>query len=132
MKNFIKKYWTHILNLSFLGYLVFLLGFLASNISSTDEPPAYLGLLFLVQIFMVIGIWVEIIYYMIKAIKIKDLKNIGLHIAGIYLLNIFYIPCFCLKYIHKDGKAKIKNIIYVLVSVGMFVAAFSTIFMLQP
>ncbi|MCR5146108.1 MAG: hypothetical protein K6B70_01995, partial [Clostridia bacterium] len=118
MNNFIKKYWTHILNLSFLGYLAFLLGFLASNISSTDEPPAYLGLLFLVEIFMVIGIWVEIIYYMIKAIKIKNLKNVGLHIAGIYLLNVFYIPCFCLNHIHKDSKAKIKNFIYVLLSVG--------------
>ena len=127
MKNFIKKYWTHIFNISSLVYLTFLF-ILFTNVvknENPDNPPTYLIALFIIEIIAVLGIWAEIIYFIVKAAKDKELKNKGLHIAGIYFLNYFYIPCFSLSYIHKDSKAKVKNIIYVIVTVCLFVV-FST------
>ena len=127
MKNFIKKYWTHIFNISALAYFIFMFR-LFTNVVKNDtsgNPPPYFMVWLIIEILMVIGIWAEIIYFIVKAAKNKELKNKGLHIAGIYFLNFFYIPCFNLKHIHKDGKAKIKNIIYVLITVFMFIL-FST------
>ena len=123
MKNLIKKYWTHILNISFLAYLIYIFGLFTNGIKNnySAEAPSYLGILVLIEMIMVIGIWVEIIYHIVKAAKNDELKNKGLNIMGIYLLNIFYIPCFSLNHISKDSNAKIKNIAYVLLSVGMFV-----------
>ncbi|MBE5806050.1 MAG: hypothetical protein E7313_04995 [Clostridiales bacterium] len=127
MKNFIKKYWTHIFNISSLVYLTFLF-ILFTNVvknENPENPPTYFIALLIIEIIAVLGIWAEIIYFMVKAAKNKELKNKGLHIAGIYFLNFFYIPCFSLSHIHKDSKAKVKNIIYVIVTVCLFVA-FST------
>lgn len=127
MKNFIKKYWTHIFNISSLVYLTFLF-ILFTNVvknENPENPPTYFIALIIIEIIMVLGIWAEIIYFIVKAVKDKELKNKGLHIAGIYFLNYFYIPCFSLSHIHKDSKAKVKNIIYVIVTVCLF-AIFST------
>ena len=123
MKNFMKKYWTHIFNISVLAYLIFTFRLFANAVKndSSENPPTYFIVFLIIEIIMVMGIWAEIIYFIVKAVKDKELKNKGLHIAGIYLLNFFYIPCFSLNHIHKDSKAKIKNIIYVLVTACMFV-----------
>ena len=122
MKNFIKKYWSHIFNISVLAFLIYTFRFLANVIEtdSSSQPPTYFILLLLIELLMVIGVWIEIIYFIIKAAKDKELKNKALHIIGIYFLNFFYIPCFSLKHIHKDSKATIKNIIYVIITVVMF------------
>jgi hypothetical protein len=133
MKNFIKKYWTHIFNISFLAYLIFIF-VLFTNVmknDSSDNPHTYFLLFLVIEVLMVFGVWAEIIYFIIKAAKNKELENKGLHIAGIYFLNMFYIPCFSLKHIHKDNKAKIKNIIYVLVTVCMFIAFCSSVLKFQ-
>ena len=122
MKNFIKKYWTHILNISFLAYLIYVFWLFTNVVENnhSDVMPSYFGILVLIEGILVIGIWVEIIYYIIKAAKNDELKNKGLNIMGIYLLNVFYIPCFSLTHISKDSNARVKNIVYVLLSVGMF------------
>ena len=123
MKNFIKKYWTHVFNISVLAYLIGIFKLFSDIIKNetADNPPTYFMVLLIIEALMVLGVWAEIVYFIIKAAKNKELENKWLHIAGIYFLNLLYIPCFSLKHIHKDSKAKIKNIIYVLVTVCMFV-----------
>ena len=124
MKNFMKKYWTHIFNISVFAYLIFIFTLFTNDTKneSPDNSAVFFITLLLIELILVIGVWAEIIYFIIKAAKNKELKNKGLHIAGIYFLNMFYIPCFCLKHVHKDSKVTVKNIIYVLVSVSMFIA----------
>lgn len=133
MKNFIKKYWTHIFNISVFAYLIFIFVLFANVMknNSSDNPPTYFLVLLIIEVLMVLGVWAEIIYFIIKAAKNNELENKGLHIAGIYFLNMFYIPCFSLKHIHKDNKAKIKNIIYVLVTVCMFIVFCSSVLKFQ-
>lgn len=124
MKDFFKKYWTHILNLSFLGLMIAIFAVISNGIKNgNSEPPAgFFPVALLLEIILVIAILVEMFYFLIIAIKRDDSKNKGLHLLGIYMLNIFYIPCYVLTHVHKDSKAKAKNIVYVLVSVGMFIA----------
>lgn len=124
MNNFFKKYWSHILNISFLIYLTVFFAIIGEGVKneSSAPPPAFFPLFLLIEILMVVGILFEIIYYMIKAAQCDDLKNKGLCMVGIYMLNVFYIPCFALKHIHKDSKAKVKNIIYVITSIVLFIA----------
>lgn len=133
MKNFIKKYWTHIFNISVFAYLIIIFMLFTNSVKneSSDNPPTYFIALLLIEVLMVFGILAEIIYFIIKAAKNNELENKGLHIAGIYFLNMFYIPCFSLRHIHKDNKAKIKNIIYVLVTVSMFIIFCTSVFKFQ-
>ena len=53
--------------------------------------------------------------------QLKELNNKALHILGLYFLNVLYIPCFLLKYVHKDEKTTIKNIIYIIVIILLMV-----------
>ncbi|MBE6147356.1 MAG: hypothetical protein E7168_03355 [Firmicutes bacterium] len=62
-------------------------------------------------------ILIEMIIYMIHAIKNKELKNNGLWVALIYIFNVFVIPYYHLKYVIKDEKTTIKTKIYILIMV---------------
>lgn len=117
MKDFIKKYWTHILNLIFLIYSICIFMF----INYMGESIEIITLLLSMLLLFVIGIWIEIIYFIIRVIKIKEIKNKVLVIFLIYILNVFYIPCFVLKNIYKDNKSKIKNIFYVIISIFLYI-----------
>lgn len=128
MKNFIKKYWSHILNIVFLLYCISILTFFANikdnEITSIAIPIILIG----IEAVLVIGVWIEIIYFMIKAIKNNEIKNKALSIVLIYLLNVFYIPCFALKHIYKDNKAKYKNAIYIIISILLYLLLTIVIF----
>ena len=128
MKTFIKKYWTHIFNIMFFVYIIGVMNFFANNmdveINSIITPLILLGITFV----FVIGLWIELIYYMIKALKNDELKNKGLAATLIYALNLFYIPCFVLKHMYKDKHAKLKNAIYIIVSVALYIILIFVIF----
>ena len=128
MKNFIKKYWSHILNIVFLLYCISILTFFANvkdnEITSIVIPIILIG----IEAVLVIGVWIEIIYFMIKTIKNNEIKNKALSIVLIYLLNVFYIPCFALKHIYKDNKAKYKNAIYIIISILLYLLLTIVIF----
>ncbi len=70
MKNLIKKYWTHIFNLIFLLYIISLFMFINFMEEKTTSIEI-LNLLLIIILFFVIGIWIEIIYFIIKVIKTK-------------------------------------------------------------
>lgn len=111
----IKKYLTHIFGIFFLGYLNILFYRLGHN---NDKQ---MMILFILELLIVIGCIVEMIYFIIKAAKTKELKNKALHCILIYLFNIFYIPCFSLKHIYKDANYKIKNILYLIITIILYI-----------
>lgn len=129
MKNFFKKYWPHTINIMLLACYIGIFSIL--DICYNDEglkPPKIYGILLVAAISLVIGVWTEIIDFIIKVAKGKELNNKALHILGIWFLNIFYIPCLNMKHICKDNKYKKKNIIYLLVSILLYCTMTGIIF----
>lgn len=124
MKNFIKKYWTHTLNLLFFIHYICTFTIIMYKRCSDATYISLLG----IGLIIVIAILIEIIYFMIKVAKNTEIKDKPLHIICIYFLNIFYIPCLALTYIYQDNKAKKKNIIYVIISVLLCILLTGSIF----
>lgn len=121
MKNFIKKYWPHAINITLLICYIAIFSILNINYNSEAKPPRiYDILMLLAPTLSVIGVWAEIIYFMIKVITSKELNHKVLRCLGIWFLNIFYIPCLNIKHICKDEKHKNKNIIYLVVSILLY------------
>lgn len=118
MKNFVKKYWTHAISLLFFITIIVYYAIIESK--NEGFLPLLRGGL-IVEFVLVIAIWVEIIYFIIQAIKHKEIPNRSVKAVMIYFLNLFYIPCFYLKYIYKDEKYKVKNIVYLVCSIGLFI-----------
>ncbi|MBO5349894.1 MAG: hypothetical protein J6A89_08805 [Clostridia bacterium] len=117
MKNFIKKFWTHVI--SFLFFIIIIV-YYAIIESKNEKLLPFLKWGLILELILVLVIWGEIIYFIIQAIKHKEIPNRGLKAVMIYFLNVFYIPCFYLKYIYKDEKYKIKNTAYVIYTIGLF------------
>ena len=119
----IKKYWTHIVSIGFL------ISFLAFSIlySHTLHNPEFdnmennnLFIPIVISVFIfVILVWVEIIASMIK---ISKNKGPTLHYIYAYLFNVFYIPCYYTRYVNKDKKYYTKNLIFIIISVGLIAA----------
>ena len=124
MLKLIKKYFLNIFNLSFLLYLIFIFIILFNN-------PDYGIYFIIIEILFVIGIFIEIIYYIVHAIKHKEINNNYLLAVLIYLFNIFYIPCYRMKYIIKDKNHKKINIIYIITSILLYVLILATIVLLS-
>ena len=126
--NFLKKYWTHIISLGLLIHCDILFA-LITNHSSTIES-LNVGIIFLflgIELLFVIGVWAEIIVYMIHAIRHKEIKNNAICAVLIYVLSVLYIPCYCLKYVSKDENHKLKNTIYIITSIILYAILFGLI-----
>ena len=125
MKKIFKLYWPMSISLLFL----FIYGFFIGTIFYSDSvfQNNTLGLIILfITILLVIGIYVEMVYFMVKACKNKDIHNKALWCIGLYILNIFIFPYFNLKYIYNEKKNILKMIvftilIFVSLGVGFFV-----------
>ncbi len=111
MKSFINKYWTHILNILFFLFFIVLMIY--------AEQLKVLGVI--IMLIFIILIFVEMIYHIVIAAQDKEDKNNILHAIFCYLFNIFYIPCYRLKYVVKDKNYKIKNIIYLISSILLYI-----------
>ena len=121
MKRFFKLYWP--MAISFV--LFFIYGILLATIKTTDVlfNSEFIAIsLVLLTFLSVIGVWVELIYFMIKAANIKDLKGKVWWCIGIYCLNAFIIPYFNLKYVCKDTKYRLKTLIFTIISIVLFVS----------
>lgn len=84
-------------------------------------PTAIFPLFLLVELVLTFAIFAEMIYAIIKAAQDNELSNKALHIIGLYFLNIFYIPCFLLKHVSKEEKVVVKNIIYITLTVTLYI-----------
>lgn len=116
--SFIKKYWTHFISIIFL-IIVNLLFLNFKELLTLEENnfPFNFFILFMLMFLFVIVIWVEIVGFIIHAVASKDNKNKVIDAILIYLLNVYYIPCYYLKQIVKDTKLAIHNTIYIIISV---------------
>lgn len=110
--NFLKKYFIHILNIISLLFIVYPF-FLASRFNEFNGKTIFSIIL---EILNVIFVWIEIIYFIIKAAKMKGLKNKAIKIILIYLFSWIYIPVFYMKYIYKGNKSRNSNIVYIIIS----------------
>ncbi|MBO5183050.1 MAG: hypothetical protein J6B64_01495 [Bacilli bacterium] len=120
MKKIIKKYWTHILSLGFLIYSIILFVLIDKGLFENINVQTII-ILFGALILFVIGVWVEIIYHIVHAIKHKEIKNNALCAVLSYFLNVIYIPCYSSKHINKDENYKKKNIIYLILSILLYI-----------
>ena len=120
MKEIIKKYLSHIISISFLVYVNVLI-YLIMNVSNYQDKEYIFAILVGLEFIFVIGILAEIIYYFVKVAKNSELKGNPIYYILIYMLNIFYIPCFNLKHIQKDKEYKKKNIVFISIMVILYV-----------
>ena len=113
--NFIKKYYPMAISIIFIDLYSLLIGATLIDNLGWLENNLIVGIIFTLLIFaLVIGIWTEIILFMIHAGKNKQIKNNILWAVLIYFLNIFIIPYYNLKYVIKDKNVAVKMIIFVI------------------
>lgn len=117
--NFIKNYWTHFIGIIYLVVINLLFYHIADVFSMLIEDKIQLTFikLFLILIIISIVVWIGIIGFIIHDALSKDNKNKILDGILIYLLNIYYIPCYYLKNIRKDAKLALHNTIYIIIMV---------------
>lgn len=124
----LKKYWSHILNIVYLGFVDAFIGFCLFAMNNEEQmegvPFAIMPIMLLVELVLTFAVLGEIIYGIVKAIQDKDLSKKTLHIVLIYFLNLLYIPCFFTKYVNKDEKALVKNIVYLIIAGALYITLF--------
>lgn len=121
MKKFIKLYWPMMISISFLIIYGIMIGtvFYSETIFENDVFGIIMVILTLL---FVIAIYGEMIYFIIKACKNKDLKHKGLWCVGLYLFHIALFPYFNLKYVCGEKKVKSKMFLFVfLVFISLLV-----------
>lgn len=122
MKKILKQFWPHLI--SYVLVIVLLIMFypiIYGNIDLNDTITPSMIVCLIIEFLCVIGVWGEIFYFITKIDKEENLKHDNIHMVLIYSLNIFYIPCFNIKYICKDKHSLIKNIIYLLTIIPLFI-----------
>lgn len=124
MKNFLKKYWAHILNIELIIFLLsfFVYASIMTDLEPYSTPNNSIIILYIIGIIInLIGIWIEIIYHIVHAAKHREIKNHILCAIYNYIFYLFYTPCYRLKYIYKDKNYKIKNAFYLIFSIVSFI-----------
>ncbi|MBQ3408157.1 MAG: hypothetical protein IJH12_03010 [Clostridia bacterium] len=123
-----KKYWSHILNIVYIVFVDCFVGMCAFGINNEEMmsgvPTAILPIGFIIILIMTFAILGEMIYAIVKAAQDTNLDNKALHIIGLYFFNVFYIPCFLLKHVSKEKKVAIRNTIYLILSLILYIALF--------
>ena len=109
MVNKLKLYWPMAISFSLMIILGFLVGviFLNNGIIGGDSSMI---LLVMFTFLLVVSIYAEMIYFMIKICKNKEVKNKILWCIFIYFFHVFIIPYINIKYVCKDNNIKNKMI----------------------
>lgn len=108
IKRLIKLYYPMVISILFVCFITFVF---IVNLNGV----AFDGIIWILLIgclLFVVGIWAEIIGYMIHAVKNKNLKNKVLWVILIYYLYIFVIPYYHLKYVSKVERVMKEMIIF--------------------
>ena len=107
---FIKKYYPMMVSTLFLAiYSLFVGAVFTQNTYLLETDLPIMNVLAILAILLVIVVWVEIIGFIIHAVK----NNHGIWGLWIYLFNIFIIPYYNLKYVVKKEDNKISMITFV-------------------
>lgn len=112
MKKFIQSYYTYILSMLYLFSCGAIFSCVVYDNMAVENLTFFIVLLGMI-IISVIGIWAEIIGFIIHAAKKNDLNNKILWCFMIYLFNIFIIPYYNLKYVVKEEKLVSKILVFV-------------------
>ena len=125
MKKFFKCLWPFLLSyglgISIIALMMLLNNpFLNYNAFITSEE----ALVMFTPVVFIFGIYFSLKYFMDKAyIEEINLKNVRFNVALIWILNIFYVPYFNMRYIEKIKKYKLKTILYYLTIIPIYVLA---------
>ena len=135
MKKIIKTYLPIAISALFMVVYVSLIGITITLTIDENalaiEPNVWIWLV--TTAILVFLILLEMILYMIHAIKNKDLENNGLWVAFIYLFNVFIIPYYHLKHVIKDENVKLKTKVYVgMMILACFIGAFLPKYLFIP
>lgn len=126
MKKYFKLYWPILVTTIFLFVYGILIGTMIFGDAIFEND--FIGIMMvLLALVLVIGIYAEMIYFMIKASKNKDIKNKILWCLALYFFHIFIFPYFNLKYVCNEKKNLFRMIIFVILSLvvtffGIFIA----------
>lgn len=113
--KYIKKYYPMVISIIFVTIYSFLLtAAFTNNINIINNNLNLMIVLMIITFLTVIGIWIEIIFFMIHAAKNKELKNRVLWAIMIYFFHIFIIPYYNLKYVIKEKKVSLQMVLFVI------------------
>lgn len=111
MKKIIKAYYPMIVSILFVFIYGIYTGFIINGEEIVEEN-IFIWIVLGFTILFVIGIWVEIICFIIHASKNKHLRNQVVWAFLIYFFNVFTIPYYNLKYVVKMKKVKVSMIVF--------------------
>ena len=113
--NYLKRYYIHFLNILILFFIG--VPFILLFKQGETEPNKIIMIIVLaLEGINVLFTFIETIYFIMKAIKMKDLTNKIIKILLIYLFPWIYIPVFYTKYIYKYEPKNNSNAIYITVA----------------
>ena len=123
MKRFFKLYWPMAITFLFLIIYGLLFGtfYFGEGIFENDVFGIFVVI---ITLLLVVGIYGEMIYCIIKAANNKELKHKAWWCIGLYLFHIFIIPYFYLKHICGEKKVRGRILIFVGFSILMFMVGF--------
>ena len=123
MKRFIKLYWPMVITFLFLIIYGLLFGTFYFGEEIFENDVFGVGVV-IITLLLVVGIYGEMIYCIIKAANNKELKHNAWWCFSLYLFHIFIIPYFYLKHIRGEKKVKGRLLVFVSISVFMFMIGF--------
>lgn len=123
MKKLLKLYWPMAITFLFLIIYGLLFGtfYFGEEIFEND---AFGVTIVFITLLLVIGVYGEMIYCIIKAANNKELKHNAWWCISLYLFHIFIIPYFYLKHICGEKKVKGRMFIFAGISILMFIIGF--------
>lgn len=128
MKKFIKSYYPMMITILFLSVYGFMLGGVFSGFLDNVTNKFLIVGVVVLTILLVIGIWAEIIGFIIHAAKNKRIKNPVGWCFLIYFFNVFIIPYYNLKYVVNKKKTVIPMVIFgILIFFSTFAGCLSSI-----
>lgn len=117
MKKIIKSYYPMLFSILYMFLLSFMTEGTTNNFVALKD-----GLLMLIFILIVVvGIFVQMVGFIIHAAKNKNLKNKVLWALLIYFLNIFIMPYYNLKHVMKEKKVALEMIVFVLLMISAII-----------
>ena len=116
--SFIKKYIWHILNI--LSIVLIGLPFVILLINDGEVNTSFLISMIFMGI-VIIFMFFEMIYFIVRVANNKEIENKAVNCILIYLFSFIYIPYVYVKYLYDGEKKKNDGIIYLIVSIILYV-----------
>ena len=123
MKKFLNLYWPMIVSIAFMVLYGIIFGVSLGNEALFENDAVGIFLVILTLLF-VIAVYGEMIYFMIKACKNKDLKNKAIWCICLYFFHMFVFPYFHLRYVCGEEKLKPRMFLFAFLGIIAFLIGF--------